>query len=38
MSSDAMTFSGMRGAGFAGPLHCPPVGGAAEGRTGGVHP
>ncbi len=32
----ALSNSGMRGTGFAGPLHCPPVGGAAEGRTGGV--
>ncbi len=28
--------SGMRGTGFAGPLHCPPVGGGAEGASGGV--
>jgi DNA-binding HxlR family transcriptional regulator len=27
----------MRGAGFAGPLHCPPVGGSAAGASGGVH-
>jgi len=29
-------FPGMRGTGSAGPLHCPPVGGGAEGASGGV--
>ena len=29
---------GMRGTGSAGPLHCAPVGGGAEGASGGVNP